>query len=591
MLEGEIRILDILPYRSAGPAAPIQCELHVAALSAKPVYDALSYRWGDPESKRCIQVNQKQTLVTANLHMALLRLRRKGEKRTIWIDQLCIDQDNKVEKAVQVRLMGEIYSNCTQCLIWMDEIADSFPQSDAESILEMLSWVADRRLPVPTCLTSVSAFQGPIKALRSISVDQHPWWERIWTIQEAILPPRKTIHWGPLELPWDTLTRCATVWFGSESDAPLNELNDFVQLLSNANSEIIEGIQAMEWLFCNVRWIDSAKHEREEPIITAVKWRRRKATDLRDKVFGLLGLLPSDMELRRTAKCDYGTPVAEVYTAFTLDLIQEARELLPLLVIEEKQPDGECTDDLPTWVCDMGRESSDQATKVYRLAGYDTYNACAGRQLDWQGVKEELNASASPHPVPTLRLVGVFVDTVRMVGANIPALQNRVKITETLRSWMDMACKYHKTLPNGMLGRQFDETFFRVLVSDRLRNEEQYVTRKPNQDDLSGISDFVHTGYGLVNDARIWDQYVCNQTFFITQNGRMGLGNTGTKPGDEIWVFDGGRMPFIISAGKGEGPDEFDLVGCCYASGVMDGEVYTNRQDVAEQMRRAVRLH
>lgn len=503
MLEGEIRILEILPYQSAGPQASIQCELHAAALSDKPVYEALSYRWGNPESKRCILVNQTQTLVTANLHMALLRLRRKDERRTIWIDQLCIDQDNKVEKAIQVRLMGEIYSNCTQCLIWMDEIADSIPLSDAESILEMLSWITNRRLPVPACLASVSAFQGPIQALRSISVDQHPWWERIWTIQEAILPPRKTIHWGPLELPWETLSSCATVWFGSESDAPLNELNDFVQLLSNANAEIIEGIQAMEWLFCNVRWIDSAKYEREEPIITAVKWRRRKATDLRDKVFGLLGLLPSDMELQRTAKCDYGTPVAEVYTAFTLDLIQEARGLLPLAVIEGKEPDGDFTDNLPTWVCDMGRESSDQATQVYRLAGYDTYNACAGRQMDWQSVEGELNAPTSPHPFRILRLTGVLIDTIRMIGTNIPPLQNRVQISETIRSWMDMARKYHETLPNGLLGQQFDEVFFRVLVSDRLRNEEQCVTRKPNQDDISGISDFVHTGHGLVNDTRI----------------------------------------------------------------------------------------
>lgn len=591
MLDGEIRILDILPYRSAGPQASIQCELHVAALSDKPVYDALSYRWGDPESKQCILVNQTQTLVTANLHMALLRVRQKDEKRTIWIDQLCIDQDNKVEKAMQVRLMGEIYSNCTQCLIWMDEIADSFPLSDARSVLEMLSWIADRDLPIPACLGSVSAFQGPIQALRSISVDQHPWWERIWTIQEAILPPRKTIHWGPLELPWETLTNCATVWFGNESDAPLNELNDLVQLLGNANAEIIEGVQAMEWLFCNVRWIDSAKHEREEPIITAVKWRRRKATDLRDKVFGLLGLLPSDMELHRTALCDYGTPVAEVYTAFTLDLIQEARGLLPLVVIEGKGSVGERTDDLPTWVCDMGRESSDQATKVYRLAGYDTYNACAGRQLDWQGVENELNASASPHPFRTLRLTGIFVDTIRMIGTNIPPLQNRIQITKTIQSWKDMARKCHETLPNGMLGQPFDETFFRVLVNDRLRNEEQCVTRKPNQDDLSGISDFVHTGHGLVNDARIWDQYVCNQTFFITQNGSMGMGNIGIKPGDEIWIFDGGRMPFIIRAGEGEVSDEFGLVGCCYVSGVMEGEVYTDRQDIAEQMRTAVRLH
>lgn len=57
MLEGEIRILDIPPYRNASPQASMQCELRVAALSEKLVYGALSYRWGDSDSRRCIQVN------------------------------------------------------------------------------------------------------------------------------------------------------------------------------------------------------------------------------------------------------------------------------------------------------------------------------------------------------------------------------------------------------------------------------------------------------------------------------------------------------------------------------------------------------
>lgn len=71
----------------------------------------------------------------------------------------------------------------------------------------------------------------------------------------------------------------------------------------------------------------------------------------------------------------------------------------------------------------------------------------------------------------------------------------------------------------------------------------------------------------------------------------MGQGNMWSKPGDEIWVFDGGRMPFTIKAREGESNDDFDLVGCCYASGVMGVEVHADQPDVAEPTRRVVRLH
>jgi hypothetical protein len=49
---------------------------------------------------------------------------------TLWIDQLCIDQDNPAEKATQVPLMGQIYSSTTQCLIWIGEIPPGVSLAD-----------------------------------------------------------------------------------------------------------------------------------------------------------------------------------------------------------------------------------------------------------------------------------------------------------------------------------------------------------------------------------------------------------------------------------------------------------------------------
>lgn len=116
---GEIRLLDILPCDSSDKSkaqAPVCCELRVAALLDKPAYEVLSFRWGDPAHRTCVTVDNSELLVTLNLHAALIRLRRQEEKRTIWIDQLCIDQSNIEERIAQVHLMRDIYSSCTQCL-------------------------------------------------------------------------------------------------------------------------------------------------------------------------------------------------------------------------------------------------------------------------------------------------------------------------------------------------------------------------------------------------------------------------------------------------------------------------------------------
>jgi len=45
-----------------------------------------------------------------SLYDALIAVRQKKEEVLVWVDALCIDQQNKDERATQVRLMGNIYS-------------------------------------------------------------------------------------------------------------------------------------------------------------------------------------------------------------------------------------------------------------------------------------------------------------------------------------------------------------------------------------------------------------------------------------------------------------------------------------------------
>lgn len=62
------------------------------------LYEALSYVWGSTENRRSIWIDQREVNVTSNLHAALLQLRHPVFERVIWVDAVCINQDDADEK-------------------------------------------------------------------------------------------------------------------------------------------------------------------------------------------------------------------------------------------------------------------------------------------------------------------------------------------------------------------------------------------------------------------------------------------------------------------------------------------------------------
>lgn len=89
-----------------------------------------------------------------------------------------------------------------------------------------------------------------------------------------------------------------------------------------------------------------------------------------------------------------------------------------------------------------------------------------------------------------LGLTGVMVDTITLTGTSILKLRDSQTeiveaehIAQTMGSWMSIAREYHKNLEGGLVGAQFEEAFYRTMVSDRVRNGEQWVFRRPNEED------------------------------------------------------------------------------------------------------------
>lgn len=116
------RVLELLPSRNL--QGPIRCELHHRTLDDKIHYEALSYAWGEPNPQARIYINGSKVLgVTQNCYEALFHLRQRFHRRVLWIDAICIDQndndDSTRERNHQVRFMFEIYARARTVLVWL----------------------------------------------------------------------------------------------------------------------------------------------------------------------------------------------------------------------------------------------------------------------------------------------------------------------------------------------------------------------------------------------------------------------------------------------------------------------------------------
>jgi hypothetical protein len=123
--ERRIRMLELMPGSSS---TEIQCRILNYTINIERLYGpykALSYCWGDLRDSRRILVRDPSATqdsyleVSANLFSALLKLRDSGLLRMIWVDALCINQEDVEERGQQVQIMATMYASASQVIVWL----------------------------------------------------------------------------------------------------------------------------------------------------------------------------------------------------------------------------------------------------------------------------------------------------------------------------------------------------------------------------------------------------------------------------------------------------------------------------------------
>ena len=145
----------------------LDCYLYRGPRAMRNVLVALSYVWGSREHTERVRMNGYEIVIQANLWAALAAIRKQRPTVLLWIDALCINQGDKLEKSREVGRMGGVYSNAKEVIAWLGP-----PDGSGDEVMKKRGKVAgDLRSLTPykeSMLTDIpGAFENKIGWLMS----------------------------------------------------------------------------------------------------------------------------------------------------------------------------------------------------------------------------------------------------------------------------------------------------------------------------------------------------------------------------------------------------------------------------------------
>jgi hypothetical protein len=402
-------------------------------LQLEPQYEALSYTWGSSAHSETVYVGPNGAAgkfdgtmqIWQNLACALKYLRYVDQPRTLWVDAVCINQQDDVEKNTQVKLMGRIYSLASRVIAWLG------PEGhDSKHALLVLQHLGKQ----------IEYSQGWI--FRSPDATEPDWWNRVF-------------HLPYEERTWSAITSLISrSWFGRLW--VLQEIQ-----LANQHTIVMCGKDIISWSHLR-RAILRLKAQPRLPLDIFKSIRRastvaQNLSDLtfprlvmkvlnhhccnpRDKLYGILSLAPAS--LADKIQPDYSLSVSHVYKdAFLVHL-----RLVQRLDLFQFCSLAETRNFRPSWVPNWG---------------------VIKRTFNWASLGQAASHSIAkvryiqPH---TLEVTGVQCATIRTAGK--VASGGTDEISRTIRDWE------FENLDKFDYSREpILDAFVRLLVFGRVRDK------------------------------------------------------------------------------------------------------------------------
>jgi hypothetical protein len=539
----EIRLLTLLPGEFCAPIRILIQTTHFGSQD-KPQYDALSYAWGRADDTVNIYVQDSADDILAiakNLANALPYLRYADKSRVLWVDAICIDQQNPKERGHQVGQMADIFRTAERVIAWLGSEADS----------------------------SALAF----KVLRKMSFHIEVDWELV-----RMRPARKSesdLLFADLDvaLPYDEVTLRAIWQLLSRSWFERLWVQQEIRL-ANSRAILVCGYDTMLWkdfrdailcLYLKKAWIQLDFHQRLQRVydmcdlphfqsiveILGGAFHFRCA-DPRDRVYGLLSLM-DETGKKVGIKPDYTKTTREVYIDLVLQYTQELRHL-GVLRYCQMQGTG-ISMSMPSWVPDWTTEN--------QMDIVDVSNASGGISCEVQYISEGI-----------LKAAGVFAATVTHI----------VEISKDIHSNERLCREIQKLVPPEAFhvlyagGGWMFEAYCRTFCCSQFSESCHYTGYPSQQQSITALEAILNNDLGPLEGCKEYVSRVRSafrgRSLFKTKKGFIGLAPKESKVGDQICIVLGCPAPLVL---RPTNSGRHQVVGAAYMDVLIEGQAILGR--------------
>jgi hypothetical protein len=353
-------------------------------------------------------------LVRQHLHEALQRLRPQsaGQSLLIWVDSICIDQDDPREKSEQISKMKLIFERAESVLIWIG--SESATSQSAFKLVRDLLACAEEQLPG---LVRDPSRIEQFEALRQLFYRDY-WW-RIWVIQEVVVAKKAMIYCGPESISWKDLSAVGGILQYAKdhlADIMFHDKPDSIYKLLSSGPRSLKLPEH-----------SGTKQPRLLDLLLA--HRSKYSSDPRDKVFGLIGI----SDARDTFTIDYSWSTRDVYIYAAKHVITATRNLNVICVkMHDMNPNN-----LPSWVPDWTRTDVHTEHRVMDLGIRTPAFKAAGQTLaETEFPEDGAVLKARGFKIDTISTVGMALN-LNQVPVNPTIPESKMKLLMTCQAFQD----------------------------------------------------------------------------------------------------------------------------------------------------------
>lgn len=578
----EIRLLEVA---SGQYGDDMVVSLRHVRLLDKPVYPAASYVWGHSLSTRPCIVDGIPMIVTRNLFNFLLYLRDFTKPRTIWVDALCINQEDMAERAAQVRSMKAIYEGAVRIYGWLGLPHDN---EEARSAVVMMrecnkylrEGLRDNNDDIMMVFSKITSDLGcfPHDAQSELGwagiarICDSPFWRRAWIYQEVSTPTKISFWYGHHDFDDVLVNAVATMAIN------FAKLPGFPEDIAKSCGH---GSGAYSMIDARNRRENGQKLSFAELM---QEMRVADCTDLRDRVYCLLAHT-SDVPAGRF-NIDYQIDPMELFVDVARYLITESKGGLEIFRYVF-MPTAESTQEafrarfqpsLPSWVPDWRQ-------KVYLDSAFGHFTMTADDGL--------------PLYTPLSGPVRVRVESSQLHVQGLVMRDTEITLLTNIwddynRSWQAPLKWYNDLLVDFGSCPSVDMAIRRSMLGNRTFFKEdhhwvQYKYRRGGLLDWQVIeaTSSVPDPSSPTRPAYMFADFynVCyGRRLAVLDHRRIAVVPAGATIGDKIAAFQGGHSLYLL---RPLHDDHFQFIGECYVDGWMNGEI---AHEKAEGIVRTIRL-